>query len=468
MFRSLRNRLVLSHILPVLITIPIIGIGLIYILETQILLPDLTRGMTSEAALISEIISENPSLLENPDQALNALGNFRNPNTRLMLLTSEGQIIASSEPADANRLGEKLQIPDAPALILGEITSQTNLSQRMQGEIIDIYVPVLAETSSLIGIVRVSYRYTSLNQVFARYRYLLLLVLAFGSLLGVGFGLLLALSINQPISRAVQAVFDIAQGETGNLLPEQGPAELNMLSQAVNHLTTRLEELESTRQQLLKNLIHEIGRPLGALRSGIQAMQKGAQEDPRLAQDLLAGMDHETRVLQHLLDDLAQLHDQLLGPLELNKEPLDLKDWLPAVLASWAQAARQKEIEWRVTISPDLPIIHADAVRLSQAIGNLISNALRYTPQHGSVSLNAGLLPDSVFIDIQDTGPGITPENLEKILTPFYRGAQSNRFPKGMGLGLSITAEIIRAHDGRLEIESQPGQGSRFRIILPN
>jgi signal transduction histidine kinase len=225
--------------------------------------------------------------------------------------------------------------------------------------------------------------------------------------------------------------------------------------------------MEKSRKQLLANLVHELGRPLGALRSGIQALQGGAHQDPQLRDELLGGMVEEVQRLHRLLDDLAHLHDQLLGQLELNRQPLALSEWLPRVLAPWREAAQARRLRWSAEIPENLPTLSVDADRLGQAVGNLLSNAIKYTPLGGEVKVAAGSVDEEIWIKVSDSGPGIPLEEQDKVFTPFYRGQQRRRFPQGLGLGLSIARDQVTAHGGRLDLVSTPGQGSQFTIYLP-
>ena len=221
------------------------------------------------------------------------------------------------------------------------------------------------------------------------------------------------------------------------------------------------------RRQLLANLVHELGRPLGALRSAIHALSKGAGDDPQLLDDLTTGMDEETARLQHVLEDLAHLHDQVLGTLEMNLKPIALSEWLPRMLVPWQEAALEKKLEWKAEIPTDLPTVQADPVRLAQIIGNLASNAVKYTPSGRSVSVSCRGRGAWVWMRVSDSGPGISPEEQEHIFEPFYRGDQGRRIKQGMGLGLSIARDLALAHGGRLEVESQPGGGSSFTVWIP-
>ena len=140
-------------------------------------------------------------------------------------------------------------------------------------------------------------------------------------------------------------------------------------------------------------------------------------------------------------------------------EPLDPTEWLPPTLAPWGEAARQKKLSWQIDIADELPSIQADPERLSQALGNLLSNAIRYTPSGGQVRVNARKENGALSIEVQDNGPGIAAEELETIFEPFKRGKSAGRFPEGMGLGLSIAQDLIRAHGGELRVSSARGSG---------
>ena len=112
-------------------------------------------------------------------------------------------------------------------------------------------------------------------------------------------------------------------------------------------------------------------------------------------------------------------------------------------------------------------MLNIDEDRMAQALGNVVDNAIKYTPPDGEVAVSAGVEGDNVYIRVRDTGVGIVPEEQERIFEPFYRGPSSRRFPQGMGLGLSIARDMVTAHGGHIDVESTPGQGSTFTLWLP-
>lgn len=470
MLDTLRQRLIVSHVLPLLIIIPVLGISLMYILETQILLPNLSVELVQEAAMIAELGRDYGSMWQNPGRA-QAFVTRLDPllGARIILLDSYGRILASNDPTYVRRLGQFLPDGGTAIALQGDISVQTAYSRNLQAEIADVFSPVIGPDRNVIGVVRLSHQFIGVQGLFLRLRYLILGILAAGLVLGTGVGWLLALNMERPLRGVTQAIFDLAT--TGKQMPplaQRGPAEIRLLLGAVNNLVERLRSLEQARRQLLANMVHELGRPLGALRAAVQALHDGAIDDTSLRQELISGMLNEFNRLRRLLDDLAELHDQVLGTLELERGPIMLSDWLVQILPPWREAALRKGLRWETSIPSEEDLtLEADSDRLTQALGNLLSNAIKYTPPGGTVSVKTGLEQGCIWLQVSDTGPGIPAEEQPHLYTPFYRGPSTGRFPQGMGLGLTIARDLVAAHGGHLELETAPGQGSHFTIRLP-
>jgi signal transduction histidine kinase len=470
--KTLRSRLILSHLLPMLLVTPLMGVALVILLETQVLLQNFASDLKSQALLLAHLTADRPRVWFQAGDAQFFITRF-SPylSGRAMLLDADGLLLASSDSGDQSRLGQPVEVWEMGEVRAGEVTVHTDYIQRVSNEVIDVFVPVVGPSGGLVGIVRLTEDLAGVYERFVRLRWFTFSILAAGLVLGAVAGWVLALSLGRLIQQVTRAVSQIAHGERLEVLPVQGPAELQRLAAEVNSLVERLRSLEASRKQLLANLVHELGRPLGALRSAIQALQGGADQDEVLRQDLLTGMDEEVGRLQRLLEDLARLHDQLLGSLDLHRRPTPLGEWLPRVLAPWREAGQEKKLHWQVDLPPGLPAVEIDADRLGQALGNLLSNAIKYTPAGGTVSVSAGVdgqrAKPEAWIRVSDSGPGIQPDELEKIFLPFYRGKQGGRFPQGMGLGLSIARDLVAAHGGRLVVQSEPGKGSVFVVSVP-
>jgi two-component system sensor histidine kinase BaeS len=468
MFHTLRRRFILSLVLPVLVVIPLVGLALIYVLETQVLLPNLAHNLSEEAALLANVLSHETDLWSDPDQAQAVIARFsRSLSTRMMLFDTGGHLLAASDPADAEQVGQEFQYASLAKVLAGGGRMYTDYDQHLSAETMTVLAPVVGPDQQVIGVVGLSHEMINVREWFQRSRYLTAGVLMGGLLLGAGVGLVLAIELERPLRQITLAIYQIASDQRLAPLPEQGLQEVGLLAHAVNILAERRYNVEQTSRQLVANLVHELGRPLGAVRAAIHALQNGASENKGLRQELLSGMIVEIESLRHLLNDLSRLNELVAGQLELERRPIFLSQWLSQALSPWREAARGKGLNWEVTVPSDLPTLEVDPDRLDQALGNLLSNAIKYTPPGGTVSVRAGLEDNSVWIRVSDTGPGIGLEDQAHIFTPFYRVKQTQTLPQGMGLGLSIARDLTLAHAGQLEVESTPGDGSHFILRLP-
>jgi signal transduction histidine kinase len=316
-------------------------------------------------------------------------------------------------------------------------------------------------------VVRLTHRLGNIYEDFLRMRGVVTAILAVGLALGIAMALLLARSIVSPVKRLGDEIQEMAASKQLTPVPERGSQEIQILVQTINILVERLNAQEAQRRNLLANLVHELGRPLGALKSAIDALLGGAAKQEELREEMLTGMADEIVLLQRLLDDLARLYDKEAGQIKLIRQPVAMSTWLAQLLLSWQADAQKKGLHWRSTIPADLPTLQIDPGRMAQAVGNLLSNAIRYTPATGVVEVSAGIVLEQIYIRIRDTGFGISAEEQAQVFMPFYRGQGKQRFPQGLGLGLGIAHDLILAHGGTLSLESSPGQGSTFTVWLP-
>ncbi len=465
--RSLYRRLVLSHIAPLLVILPLVGVTLIYVLEREVLLPILSQGLRDQATILAATINTNQTILRDPFEAKDFLERYAPTiSSQMMLISADGRLLAI---ANANRdtpIGQPLTLATLNRALTGEIVTQLTYSQNSQAEVAEVLVPINGNRG-VIGVVRLTYPFATVVDRFELIRSTVGLTLLIGLILGGGLGWLIAWDIQRPLKRVTQAINSLAQGTRSEPVPETGPRELTLLAHTFNQLVERLRMLEDARQHLLSNLVHELGRPLGALRSAAQALLRGAINEPDLSTEFLSGMDHEVVRLQRLLDDLTRLHDQILGSLELNDKLIDVQAWLPTVLSPWRAAAEQKDIQWRTSLLASPIFVRGDPDRLAQAVGNLLSNAIKYTPASGSIAIDLTCADAQLTLRICDTGLGVSPDESEHIFEAFYRGSANPRFAQGMGLGLNITRTIIEAHQGSVHAEPNQTQGSCFVVRLP-
>jgi two-component system, OmpR family, sensor histidine kinase BaeS len=470
--RTLRGQLILSHILPFLIVLPLITIVLLYLIETQVVLKGLSQRAAEHAELLAQVVLRQSGVLESPQQAQAFVADLSvSPDGRVFLLGGDGRLLAAAGPEAGP--GQPLT-QEAVATALQGRTFEL-VAYGLNGQGVEVLVPVRDSAGRIVGVVGVVRTLSGLSSLVGRLRTLLVWVLLAGLLLGASIGLVLAGRLARPIAASTEAVVRLAEGRTMAPVVDSGPLELRRLAQAANTLAERMRLLEEARRRSLANVVHELARPLGAIRSAVHVLRGPPGADPAIREELLGGVESQIEGMQPLLDDLAQLHGQVSGRVELVNLPVAVNDWLPSVLLPWRAVALEKGLTWLDGVPSGLLVLSADPDKLAQAVGNLLSNAIKYTSAGGSVTVSAGALEGELWISVADTGPGIAPEEQQRIFEPFYRSERDRRFPQGLGLGLTIANELVLAHGGRLELDSPPpspsgdgpGPGSRFTIYLP-
>jgi signal transduction histidine kinase len=474
---SLRGRLILSHLLPILLIAPLIALAIYLILLTQSSLTSVearikneTDQLVEQAALLAQATGQMANLWSDPEVAQRFISSVDLEMTGVTLLGPDGQVLASSPLTARQHITDVLKSNEVAAILSGRETLEVRVNNHKYAQTTDVIIPVFDVKDKLTGALLLTQNLNLAQQNMTRLTWLLVGTSLLLLLLGLGVGLYLALRLDRSIHLVTAAVIDIADDQTPTTLPEQDIREIDQLYQAVNRLASRLHALEEGRRRLLANLVHELGRPLGALQAAVNALNRGADQDPELRRELLMGMESQLERMQPLLDDLTSLHSQEPGALKLNRKATRLAPWLRDVAALWQATAGEKGVHWRADIPLDLPVLEIDAVQMSRAVGNLLSNAVKFTPPGGEVLLEAGVDeqgdPPAVWIRVSDDGPGIDLRDQARIFEPFMRAEANQRFPQGMGLGLAIANDIVQAHGGEIRVESEPGQGATFVIWL--
>ncbi|MEU8967668.1 HAMP domain-containing sensor histidine kinase [Streptomyces monashensis] len=240
--------------------------------------------------------------------------------------------------------------------------------------------------------------------------------------------------------------------------------ETGILAEAFNDLTERRERLEAQRKAMVSDIAHELRSPLTNIRGWLEVVRDGVVE-PEPA--LLDSLHEEALVLQRIIDDLQDLAAADAGTLRLHREPLRAADLLDQVAAAHRVAADAAGVALRTAADP-AAWLEADPVRMRQALGNLVSNALRHTPADGTVTLAARREGTDVVLRVGDTGTGIAAEDLPHVFERFWRAEKSrSRRTGGSGLGLSIVRHLVAAHGGTAEAASAPGEGAVLTLRLP-
>jgi two-component system sensor histidine kinase BaeS len=464
---NIRGRLLLSHILPVLVLVPLVGLALSYLLEFQVIVPTLADEMIDQGRMVARLVQDNPQVWINYTQAQDLVNsiNFQQP-THVSLISNKSILLATNRTDDQGLVGTI--IPKLSPYTVNPGGGEWTISNRTQlgSPTLEVAVPVLDPDGTILGQVWVYRRITDIEQSLANFRLLILAVLLVGLLLSGSIAVFLSESFSRPLKKLATAIADAPLLGEAAALPEEGEIEFKSLARAYNRLQKRRMELEQNRQQMLANVIHEIGRPLGGMRTAIHALKGGATSDPDLSEDLLDGMTEHIERMNRLLEDMSLTYRKL-GPQEIELRQVNLDEWLSRLLPLWAESARQQGYEWRCLSEAPLPTIFTDPQRLSQVISNLVDNAFKFTPPGGKVSLSIRVNQEDVLMTVSDNGPGIPVEDQPRLFTPFYRSVRPSWKAPGLGLGLSISRSIVESLGGSISFNSILGHGSSFTIRLP-
>lgn len=473
MFKSLRMRLAISHVLPVIVIAPIVTFVLVYLLETQYFLSNFASELIVQADLVQQFVRDDNSIWQSQTAAEKLVHQLKKSiPARLMLLDGEGRLLSSSLATDQSRVGTIIEMPVVIVALQGQSTWLTDYNPFIGEQVVDVAVPVKDSLNHVIGIIRLSHDLRSIVDRLNPVSALIFISLLIAVILAVILGLLLAQSLSAPLRQLAQAVTKLTPSSRPEILPENGPTEVKTLASSFNQLSERLYKLEQSRQALLASFVHELGTPLGAIKAAAHALQEGAAFDPELGQDLAEGISVEVDQLRRLLDDLALLGETQLRTPILEFRPVHIGEIVETVCRAYAYLVKQKNIKLDYETDAQLPIIQADSARLHQIVSNLIHNAYKYTPSGGWIEVRVsvekvGENPNFIIVTITDNGPGISDIEQKSIFKMFYRSPELSGGQQGMGIGLALAQQIAFAHGGGLDVKSRLGMGAQFILRLP-
>lgn len=231
---------------------------------------------------------------------------------------------------------------------------------------------------------------------------------------------------------------------------------------------THEKAIQKRNAEFVSSVSHEMKTPLASVRAYVELLADGDAEDEATREEFLGVIHSQTERLQRLIDNLLNLSRIEAGVVNVNKTPRSLNELLEEAVNLLQPAATHKHMQLVTDLSPLYLGVLADRDTLLQAAINLVSNALKYTPENGRVTIRSRLDDQSVVFEVQDTGVGLSAEDKQKVFEKFYRVKKDQQMAAGTGLGLPLVKHIVEdVHSGRIEVDSEPGQGSTFRIILP-
>ena len=292
----------------------------------------------------------------------------------------------------------------------------------------------------------------------------LLLAAVISLIISGAIGIFFANSITGPISRISKTADAIREGDLSARTGLRGDDEISRLAMNFDAMADSVERDRDLERQLIGDVAHELRTPLMAIQATVEAIQDGVFEAD---EERLSTLSSETRRLGRLVEGLLRLNRLETGANAPEQEPINLSEVISSLIISHQAYVEDVNIALSRKIDDDVCVI-GNADLIQQAVANLLSNAVRYTPQGGSIHVSLTREKGSACIAVTDTGIGISEENMKKVFSRFWRADEArDQSSGGLGIGLSLVKEIADQHRGRLQVESTLGEGSTFFIYIP-
>jgi len=291
----------------------------------------------------------------------------------------------------------------------------------------------------------------------------ILAAIAVAIVMALGFGVWLA----RPLKRLEQAVVGLGENRLDRPIEIQGPADVRLVGRRLEWLRLRLAELDSDKSRFLRHVSHELKTPLSALREGVSLLEEGVTGTLTDNQrEVVRILQQNTAVLQAQIEDLLRFNAAAFEARRLVRRTTELRALIRELVA-------QQRLQWQarqlaVFVEGEPLMAEVDADKLGTALGNLLSNAIRFSPPGATIRFSVTRVPGRACIDIVDQGVGVAAADRARVFEPFYRGErQPSDAARGSGIGLSIVHEYITAHGGQIELLDD-GPGAHFHIELPH
>lgn len=303
-------------------------------------------------------------------------------------------------------------------------------------------------------------------------------LLVFGGLTAIIFGWFIANRIARKIQAISDGVEHFAKGNLDVYVSVQGKDELSKLAEMFNMMVENFRQIEyekqkvdQTRRDLIAWISHDLRTPLTAIQASLEAIADDIVIEPEPIKDYVQNSLHEVENFKALLDDLFAIAQLDAGHMNLTFVQASLSDLISDTVSGMYARAQQRDITIKGEIAPDIDPVYMAPDKIQRVLHNLIDNAIRHTPQSGTITIRAFKKGRGVYVEVHNTGAFIDPQHLPRIFEKFYRGEvarqQAEDGHRNAGLGLAIARGFVEAHEGKISVVSNPDSGTSFRFAIP-
>lgn len=458
---SIKKRLTGNFMLVILITVIILEAVLLNAVK-QYYYNSIEELLSNQIVYSSNFYSRYFSSSDLEDIVIDDVDVFwHQTNAQVQLIDMDKRVLMDSIGATAPP--NKIDTADIDKAIEGEKgvwTGQVNYSDQ---PVMSVSYPLKVD-GDIVGIIRFVTSLEETNKAITGISKVLLLLGIGVVLISGAFSIFLANSIVKPLKEVTEVAEKMADGQLKVRSVKRVDDEIGKLSDTLNYMAEELLKKEQIKNDFVSSISHELRTPLTSIKGWAITLKSMETEENAIMLDGLNIIEQESDRLSMMVEDLLDFSKFVSGRITLNKEEIDLESIIKQVYKQLIPRAKETNINLTMNTEEGLSSIIGDENRIKQVLINILDNALKFTPEEGKVHLSAYTYGENVLIQVEDTGPGISEEDLPYITERFYKGKNSKSHS---GLGLSICDEIVSLHGGDMDIQSILGQGTKILISLP-